>query len=257
MLGIRKHKAAKPFGVLSSSRMLGAQALKQAGFPDGIWAPCSWLLRGGSLFTKAAPRRLRSHHHLEAQGSASSFLGRTLFCTPPGLHSSRAGACSLLIRAGKFGCTSGQLQGGGAQCPLLCLPHLFPHSPRSRQVMKSRLFSVLTDFWLTSQASAAWQRSWHCCESQLARGADPQCPVRAPRGCTLPSPHLPAGLRCPEAEMSNPSCCKQKSWAVTALPVISSPQLGLFTGILFQKMSESLMGISLACTTGWGLLAKK
>lgn len=41
MLGIGKHEAAEPFGGLWSSRMLGAQALEQAGVPDGIWAPSS------------------------------------------------------------------------------------------------------------------------------------------------------------------------------------------------------------------------
>lgn len=88
MLGIGKHEAAEPCGGLSSSRMLGAQALEQAGGPGGIWAPSSRCSCWGpadsdpTSYTEAAP-----------------FLGRTFFPTPPALDSFRAGVCSLLIRA--------------------------------------------------------------------------------------------------------------------------------------------------------------
>lgn len=92
---------------------------------------------------------------------------------------------------------------------VLCcaLSHLSPHLPRSQQVMKSRLFWLLSDFWLTSQGFAGWQRCWQCCESQLALTHR----VPAPRGCMSLSPHLPAGLPGPQGRDVQPFLCQAET----------------------------------------------
>lgn len=209
MLGIREHEAAKPFGGLSSSRMLGAQALKQAGVPDGVWAPSPWLLSGGSPSTKAAPRWGPAGSHpatqTEAQGSASHFLGRTFFPISPVLDSFRAGACSLLIRAGKFGCTSGQLQGGGAQCPVpITSLSCFTQQPtgNEEQVVLTplRFLADITGLCCLAQVLALlWESAgkWHWPTVPLLPGAAHHPPHTCQLSChasrqRYPTPPVPS-----------------------------------------------------------------
>ena len=72
------------------------------------------------------------------------------------------------------------------------------------------------------------------------------------------SPYLPAGLRCPEAEIPSPFLSQAEILSNNSSACnIVFPQLGLFSGILFQQISKSLTGIMLASTTDQGLLAKK
>lgn len=115
MLEIMKNEAAKPSGDLSSSRMLGAWALKWAGFPDTIWAPLSIATQWRYLIHKGCFRlrtsRLSSYHSGRRLSEVlSHFLGGPLFSRNPALDSCKADTCSLPIEAGMFGCFYSQLQ---------------------------------------------------------------------------------------------------------------------------------------------------
>lgn len=152
------------------------------------------LLSAGTPSTEAAPPgdcRLSSHRSHRESGKCFTFPRKDIF-----FHTCfrQLQSCCLLSADQSWAVWLPLWPAAGWGSPVPCAVPVTSVSSFA-QVMESRLFSPLTDFWLTSQDFAAWQRSWHCCDSQLESGTDPQCPCS--QGLRVTSPHLPAGLQCP------------------------------------------------------------
>lgn len=153
MSGITKNEAAEAPGDLSSSRTLGA------------W--CSTFIQtpSGHLFTDTQWKQLIHYVH-PGWGLADSGTHSTCWRLNEVFHISqkdnnfqifhsrlyRAGAHSLINKAGKFGHSYRQLQSPRSRSIawLAVLVTSVPLFTRRSQVMKSRLLSGLPDFWLPS-----------------------------------------------------------------------------------------------------------
>lgn len=79
--------------------------------------------------------------------------------------------------------------------------------------MKSRLLSVIPNFWLPSQDLPRCQR---CCEMRLASGTK----LRWPTSSQLPYHTSQAGCALKHTSPAL-ACCKQKPWAPTVPQVVS------------------------------------
>lgn len=123
-------------------------------YPNTIRAPlCRYSVEiAHSLrFTQAGDLQIQEPA-AHAGGSMKSFIfpKRMVFSTSPNLDCYRAGAHSLLNKAGKFGHSYRQLQSPRSRSTarLAVLVTSVPLFTRRSQVMKRRLLSGLSDFWL-------------------------------------------------------------------------------------------------------------